>query len=157
MNWRPRASDVDLEANVVGLDKDDRPVLLVYAKAMENAAAIGLPQLLEHLDVSEVRYGMFAYLGQIQIFSKNSGSPATPVCSLRTADVLSVYEPQYCSKRIFQDYFEGLIEAWLRDFAFHWRTGRPPASNELESIGLAQILAGGMTRKGGNIDAPPLY
>jgi hypothetical protein len=146
-----------IEVDVIVLDKEDRPVLLVEAKAKANVSQDEVFRFLGQFEVSEFPFAMFADFSRIAIFGKDLADPRTPICGIETVAVLSLYEPAFGQKRIFPDYFEALIEAWLRDFAFHWKSVRPPASKELEAIGLAQRLSGGMTYKGAFFDGPALY
>lgn len=157
MSLQERKSDFDSDADVVAFDANDRPILVVEVKARSNAAAAGVAQLMRNLASSEARFGMFADLEHILIFSKDSADPLSPICSFRTADVLSLYEPQFGHKRIFHDYLRTLVEAWLRDFAFHWKSENPPGSGPMAAIHLSQKLAGGMTWDGRKLDESPRY
>ncbi len=150
-------SDQKIEADIVAYDQEDRPVLIVGTKARANGTYDGIFQFLDQFIASEFPFGMFADFSLIVIFGKDRPDPDAAICSIKTADVLSFYEPAFGQKRIFPDYFDTLVEAWLRDFAFHWKSERPPASEELESIGLAQRLTGGMTYKGVWRDGSPLH
>jgi len=60
--------------------------------------------------------------------------------------VLRHYEAEFGTKRIFELYLTALVEAWLRDLAYHWKSEKPPASEQLAAIGLLQQLAGGTTQ-----------
>jgi hypothetical protein len=134
----------DLEDAIIAVDKDDLPVVLVETKPMKGAARLGVPQLLEHLHQTDIPFGMFADLEDIRVFHRDTAAPSTPIFMLKTADVLSHYEPEFVNKRIFSDYFDTLIEAWLQDFALHWKSERPPGYEEMAALGLSERLAGGM-------------
>jgi hypothetical protein len=60
--------------------------------------------------------------------------------TLPTSSVVSKYTDAPNLERIEGFYFESLIEAWLRDFSFSWKSKRPPGYDELEKIGLASRL-----------------
>ena len=49
--------------------------------------------------------------------------------------------------RVFEDYLLTLVEAWIRDLAYHWKSEAPPGSQELEQAGVLQTLAGGTTQR----------
>ena len=148
MNTILRRSGRTIEADVIAFDGENRPILLVEVKARANASEDRVFRYLSAFLASEFPFGMFADFSQILIFCKDLDDPRTPIRSLKTRDILSRYEPEFGEKRIFHDYFETLIEAWLRDFAFHWKSENPPAFEEMEAIGLGQRLLGGMTYKG---------
>jgi hypothetical protein len=60
--------------------------------------------------------------------------------------VLRHYDAEFSNKRIFELYLTTLVEAWLRDLAYHWKSEKPPASEQLAAIGLLQQLEGGTTQ-----------
>jgi len=134
-------------ADIIAEDRDGRAVLIVELKGMNASGEIGTLQTLEYLKESDANFGMFADLDEMVIFRKDYENPDCPILQLNTADVLSFYDPGFGAKRISEEYFATLIEAWLRDYAFHWRSERPPAHEEMEAIGLAERLTGGMTRR----------
>ena len=141
----------DLSIDLVAFDKRDQPILAVEVKAMTGVVQTALDWIV-WLE-TEVRpngrpipYWMFVGLDSMIIFSQGDGSNQLrdPIC-IPTARVLSAYDPEFEGKRIFDDYLLALVEAWLRDFAFDWRSASPPLMKELNEIGLADRLKGGMT------------
>jgi hypothetical protein len=60
--------------------------------------------------------------------------------TLATGNVLRHYAEVPDLSRIEGFYLESLVEAWLRDFSFSWKTTHPPGYDELEQIGLASRL-----------------
>ena len=50
-----------------------------------------------------------------------------------------------------------LIEAWLRDLAYNWKSEIPPASEQIAAIGLLPLLAGGTTKSGVEIGGDFIY
>jgi len=93
-----------------------------------------------------IPFAMLVYPDTIRVFQGNGRNLSGPVCSLQTAEVLRHYDPEVGHKRIFHDYFCALVEAWLRDLAYHWKSETPPGSELLAAIGLLQRLEGGTTR-----------
>jgi hypothetical protein len=147
-----KASRKRIYADILAFDREGHPVLLVEAKAMLGADAIAkdwLIQLMSYLrsDGTDIPFGMLVDLEEIQIFQSQADDPSTPILKLRTAEVLKAYDAEFEHKRIFDIYLAALVEAWLRDFAFDWRSATPPAMEELSEIGLAQRLKGGTTRR----------
>ena len=74
------------------------------------------------------------------------GANLSELITLKTAAVLSHYDPEFGSKPIFEPYLITLVDVWLRDLAYHWKVGIPPASEQLAAIGLLQRLEGGTTQ-----------
>jgi hypothetical protein len=56
-------------------------------------------------------------------------------------------EPDFPIKRVFESYLLTLVEAWLRDLAYHWNSEDPPGSEELGRAGLLEKLEGGTTQR----------
>ncbi|HLP88240.1 MAG TPA: hypothetical protein VK184_06570 [Nostocaceae cyanobacterium] len=93
----------------------------------------------------DIRFAMSANLTNITIFKSNSEIVRQPIVSFVSADILSHYEPDFSKKKILYLYFRTLLEAWLRDLAYHWKSEIPPGSQELAKIGLLEKLEGGDT------------
>ncbi|MEH1790496.1 MAG: hypothetical protein V7L23_34270 [Nostoc sp.] len=139
--------------DVVALDRDGEIVLIVEVqgfpfdsnpkKTKENA----ILQIFDYLQVSKIliTFAMFVDLKNILVFQWN-GYNLSKIISLNPGDVLSYYEPEFNQKQIFNLYLTGLIEAWISDFCYHWKSEIPPASKEIAEIGLSQLLKGGITQ-----------
>jgi hypothetical protein len=143
----------DQRIDLVAFDKHDVPVLAVEVKALTDVSQIAVEWIVR-LE-SEIRsvgrpipYWMFVDLESIVIiFLDNESGMYRPERISTTANVLSAYDPEFEHKRIFDDYLLALVEAWLRDFAFEWRSATPPLMKELTEIGLAERLKGGSTHR----------
>jgi hypothetical protein len=141
-------------ADVVALDKYGQIVLLVETKSVDFklesrvTPQMAISQIISYLKVAErlIPFAMLVDLKNIQIFQWDGANLSEPVSYLNTADVLGYYEPEFSNKRIFGLYLSTLIEAWLRDLAYHWKSEKPPASEQLTAIGLLQRLEGGTTQ-----------
>jgi hypothetical protein len=57
------------------------------------------------------------------------------------------YDPEFPRERVFESYLLTLVEAWLRDLAYHWKSENPPGSEELGRAGLLEKLEGGTTQR----------
>jgi hypothetical protein len=128
-------------------------VLIVEVKATElksrEAKQKIISQLKSYLQAANtnIPFAMLVDLEDIEIFQGDDASlSAKPIASLKTMDVLRHYEAEFGTKRIFELYLTALVEAWLRDLAYHWKSEKPPASEQLAAIGLLQQLAGGTTQ-----------
>jgi hypothetical protein len=140
-------------ADIVAQGRDGRMVLIVEVKATElksrEAKQKIISQLKSYLQAANtnIPFAMLVDLEDIEIFQGDDASlSAKPIASLKTMDVLRHYEAEFGTKRIFELYLTALVEAWLRDLAYHWKSEKPPASEQLAAIGLLQQLAGGTTQ-----------
>jgi hypothetical protein len=143
-------------ADIVVDDGSDRPVALVEVSA--SVATRGeflefLQRLLEFPDPS-LSFGLFVDLEDIRVLRRDIQNPSIPVVELKTQEVLKHYAPEfagkasrYVSSPIFQDYLATLVEGWLRDLAYHWKSGDPPGSGALAETGLLERIENGMTRR----------
>ncbi|ATB30096.1 hypothetical protein [Melittangium boletus] len=132
-------------ADLVVRDRENRNVLIVEVKGKALTRSVRhLPDSL--LSASKkVSFAMWVDPLEIRIFRGGFGDLSNPICILRTRDILQHYDPEFASKRIFSPYLTTLVDAWLRDLAYHWNSPVPPASAELDAIGLLQQLSGGST------------
>lgn len=139
-------------ADIVVQDRDGQAVLLVEVKGTklknQKSKEISVSQLKSYLQNgnNHIPFVMLVDLEDIDIFQGDDSNLSKPVSSLKTATVLNHYDSEFSSKRIFVPYLETLVEAWLRDLAYHWKSNTPPASEQLAAIGLLQSLEGGTTQ-----------
>ncbi len=139
--------------DVVALDKNGKIVLIVEIQGFpfdsnpKHSKENAILRIIEYLQASKalITFAMFVDLKNILIF-RWDGSNLSEVLSFNTGDVLSHYEPEFNKKQIFNLYLTGLIEAWISDFCYHWKSEIPPASKEIAKIGLSQLLKGGITQ-----------
>lgn len=155
-------------ADIVVLDKDEQIVLLVEVKATKlegiDAKEKAISPLKSYLqkakntrfDLANDTFAMLADLGNIDIFKWHGKKFSDSLISLKTSNILSHYDPEFSNKRILNLYLETLVEAWLRDLAYHWKSETPPASEKLAEIGLLQKLAGGTTQSQVNLNGNTL-
>ena len=87
------------------------------------------------------KYAMLVDPGSIRIWKNRTSKPLV----LPTAEILRHYEPSYGSEVIGGYYSSALVEAWLRDLAYRWKSDEPPALKELSKLGLVAQLDGGTT------------
>ncbi|MBD2354300.1 type I restriction enzyme HsdR N-terminal domain-containing protein [Tolypothrix sp. FACHB-123] len=155
-------------ADIIVLDKEEQIVLLVEVKATKlkggDAKDKALSQLKSYLQnakntrfyLAHETFAMLADLGNVDIFKWDGNKFSDSLISLETANILSHYDPEFSRRRIFGLYLETLVEAWLRDLAYHWKSETPPASEKLLEIGLLQKLEGGTTHSQANLDGDTL-
>src|SRR5262249_24962948 len=82
---------------------------------------------------------------RIQLYRPDGESLGEPVVQFDTRQILQHYDPELPGKRVFESYLPTLVEAWLRDLAYHWKAENPPGSEELGRAGLLEKLEGGTT------------
>ena len=134
-------------ADIVAFDANDVPVMLIEVKARPEEKVYDREQLVQYLQAApSIPYAMLVTLRDIQIFEWKSQTLSL-LLTTPTADVLSAYEPEFREKTIYEYYLATLVEAWLRDVAFHWQSETPPLFNQLTQLGLAEKLDNGTTRR----------
>ncbi|MEG3918984.1 hypothetical protein [Microcoleus sp. POL10_C6] len=162
--------ELPIDADIIALDKDDRVVVLIEVKIIEAQETAAKQRIAYDMiswmkaalaKMSEQRtiipYAMFVDTELILIFKWDGVNLSEPVCSLDTADILRHYEPEFGNKRIFKRYLTRLVEAWLRDLAYNWKSEIPTASEQIAKIGLLPLLAGGTTKSGVEIGGNFIY
>lgn len=70
-----------------------------------------------------------------------------PVKKINPLDILKFYDPEFNETKMVQFYVMTLIQAWLRDLAYHWNSPNPPVMKEMEEIGFLEILDNGITEE----------
>ena len=150
-------------ADIIAQNREGKPVLLVEIKAnilkgkeTKNRAISQLKLYLQAANIN-IPFAMLVDLEDIQIFQWHEANLSEPIVSVKTADVLNCYDPEFSGKRIFGQYLETLVEAWLLDLAYHWKSEKPPASEHLAAIGLLQRLEGGTTQAEAALGSNTVY
>lgn len=141
-------------ADIIAFNNTGTPVLLVEVesndlKSVDNSYfEKAINQIGFYLKVADqlIPFAMLVTLESIQIFQWDGINLSKPLTCLQTAEILSYYEPEFSSKKIFKLYLTTLIEAWLRDLAYHWKSQNPPAAKELEALDLVEKLVNGTTQ-----------
>ena len=133
------------DADIVVLDAADVPVMLVEVKARQEEKVTDQEELVQYLQAAPaIPYAMLVTLRDIQIFAWDSQALSL-LLTAPTADALSFYEPEFGRKTIYEYYLTTLVESWLRDVAFHWKSETPPLFDQLAQLGLTHKLHNGMT------------
>lgn len=140
----PRTADSGFDAAVV--DRENHTVALVEVKAhpVERWATI-LPRQLAKF-AERVAFVLTIDTNCIQLYRSGGESLGEPIVRLDTRQVLQHYDPEFPRERVFESYLLTLVEAWLRDLAYHWKSEDPPGSEELGKAGLLEKLEGGTTQ-----------
>ena len=140
-----RTADNGFNAAIV--DRENHAVALVEVKvhSVERWATI-LPSQLAKV-AERVAFVLTIDPNCIQLYRSEGESLGEPIVCLDTRHVLQHYDPEFPGKRVFESYLLTLVEAWLRDLAYHWKSEDPPGSEELGRAGLLEKLAGGTTQR----------
>jgi hypothetical protein len=137
-------------ADIVALDREDRPVLLVKVDLIPDEDPIR--QLLSQLSTAPetVAFGMFVDPWTIQVYRRGE---AVPALKFDTIETLRHYSPGYGAElirdkhpRLLEIHVSTLAEGWLRDLAYHWKVGEVPRRAELDRIGLLPSLKNSSVR-----------
>jgi len=137
-----------INADIVARDKNGNPILLVDVRMNTMHSQVG-SQIINSLAQTNgsIPFAMLVNAEEISIFKWGGEQWKEPICKLETVNVLSEYEPEFRHKRIFHSYFVSLVEAWLRDLAYHWHSQHPPFLEEIQNIGLLEKLTNGTTEE----------
>jgi hypothetical protein len=140
----PHTSDSGFDAAVV--DRENHAIALVQVKAHpvgEKWEAFLPKQLLKLPD--SVGFVLAIDPNSIHLYHWSGKELTGPLVHLETATILQYYDSDFGKRRIFEPYLLTLVEGWLRDLAYHWKSEKPPASDELRRAGLLGKLEGGTT------------
>lgn len=162
--------ETPIDVDIIALDKDDRVVVLIEVKIIQAQEPAAKQRIADYMiswmkavlaKISEQRtiipYAMFVDTEQILIFKWDGVNLSEPVCSLNTGEILRHYEPEFGKKWIFEDTIETLIQSWLHDLDYHWKSEIPPASEQIAAIGLLPLLVGGTTKSGVKLGGNRIY
>ena len=152
------------EEDIIAEDRDGNPILIVEIKVTDTSQADILAFLNRFVKAARTfEFAMFVDFEQIVVMKSDVPNPQNPLVTLKTLDVLQFYDPDFAGKNsnygsigIFRDYLRTLVEAWLRDLAYHWKSQTPPGAEELAGTGLLELMEGGMTRRDVTIIVSPL-
>lgn len=125
------------------VDRENHAVALVQVKAhpVERWATIPPRQLAKSAERDA--YVLTIDPDFIHLYRPTGENLGEPIAQFDTRQVLRHYDPEFPGKRVFEPYLLTLVEAWLRDLAYHWKSENPPGSEELGRTGLLEKLEGG--------------
>lgn len=132
-------------SDFMAFDKEERPVLVVEVGAGKQLAQLRHRAL--QLLAGGVRAPFALLVNEEAMELVDPKRPTDTIARLRTMDMLGLYAPRPPRKSITEDYLSTLVEAWLRDLAFHWKSDRPPGAGDAGFAGVALRLEGGSTAR----------
>ncbi len=141
----PQTADNGFDAAI--LDKENHAVAFVQVKAhpVERWATSLQRQLANFTE--PVAFVFTIDPNCIHLYRPARENLGEPIVHLDTRLVLQHYDPEFSRKRVFEFYLLTLVEAWLRDLAYHWKSENPPGSEELGRAGLLEKIEGGTTER----------
>jgi hypothetical protein len=137
----------DARFDAVVVDRDNHAIILVEAAAHPAEKSVPLPPRQPTSLTEPVEFVLNVDPSSIYLYRLEGARLQEPILRLDTRQILQFYDPEFSSKRVFESYLLTLVEAWLRDLAYHWKSENPPGSAELERIGLLERLQGGTTQR----------
>ncbi len=142
----PLAKDRGFDAAV--FDRENLPVALIQVKArpLGKEWTSLLRSELKRKPPPHADFLLAVDPACIHLYRLTEKELSDPVVHLDTPKVLSHYDPDFTGKRIFEFYLLTLVEAWLRDLAYHWKSPNPPGSEELKAAGFLGRVEGGTTQ-----------
>ncbi|MEH2362800.1 hypothetical protein [Nostoc sp.] len=132
-------------SDITGWNKNGQKLLVskIRARDIQEDIKSKVEEILnfehEHNQVI-VPYAMTATPENINFF-KWDGKNLETVYTFPTHEVMSEYDSEFANKRISEFYLQTLVESWLRDLAYNWKTDNPPKSQELKQIDFVEKLA----------------
>jgi hypothetical protein len=161
------------DTDFVARDRDGRVILFVEVKArkdrevpaseaqwVRSAEETGtLPPFFMRVDLENVaiyRRDERPVVIEVEEDRSVAFHPLTLITHLKTAAVLGHYDAEFGRKSIYTFYLGTLVEVWLDDLAYHWKSETPPGSDRLATIGLLPRLEGGSTEAERPTDGDPL-
>jgi len=146
-----------MKIDIIAKDAKGHEVLIAEVRGivLDDDAAIRTLDYLRELKLP-ARFGMVADPEWIRIADLENPEDRF-VCVLNSKDLLRYYQPDFGEKRIREGFLTTLIEAWLRDIAYRWKSETPPELDQLSAIGLAEPLKDGSTDSEVIIEADPVY
>lgn len=164
---------VDYIADVVVLSKDDKIILLVEVKNKKIKGIDNIEKCISPIkyylqnrkknnayNLANEPFILLVHLDDMIIWKWNRDKFSKQLISIKTNDVLSNYDQEFSNlsnnNRIASFYLETLVEAWLRDLAYHWKSEKPPEWQKLQDIGLLQLIEEGTTYSQVNLNGNAL-
>lgn len=134
---------IDFEPVIVAKDKDDHSILMIDVRFSPRYSATDL-EIKNMREYQNIPFLMFVNSQIIQIFKTPEFQQ---VATLPTPEILLYYNPKIADKMLFQSSLITLIQAWLRDLAYHWKSQEPPYIQKIQEIGLLDYLIDGSTQQ----------
>ncbi|MBC5794254.1 hypothetical protein H5968_03605 [Sphaerospermopsis sp. LEGE 00249] len=127
---------IDFDPAILVKDKDEQPILMIDVRFSAMYASPEL-DILKMEQYQNIPFLMFANSDVIRIFKSPNFAE---VSRLETKKVLGFYSPKSIEVIIYQFTLITLLQSWLRDLDYHWKSENPPYIEEMKEIGLFALL-----------------
>ena len=143
-----RISDRHALLDLVALDREGKPVLMVGAEGQE-ADPIILASYLEVFGAirRDIPFAVLASPKNLILYRKDPSRAFEAIAEIPTRKILEFYSSNFEDGLTFKEFLVGMIDAWLRDLMGHWKSPTPPASETMKALGLADRLEGGSLKR----------
>jgi hypothetical protein len=139
----PEITVIDFDPSIVAKDQEDQPVLMIDVRFPERYSSPEL-NILKMENYQHIPFLMYANTNVMRIFKAPNFAE---IIRLDTKTVLAFYNPESVKRMIFQSTLLTLIQAWLHDLSYHWKSKNPPYIEQIKSIGLYDLLVNGTTEE----------
>ncbi|WP_413171215.1 hypothetical protein [Anabaena azotica] len=127
---------IDFDPAIVAKNKDEQPILMIDVRFSAMYASPEL-NILEMEKYKHIPFLMFVNSNVIRIFKSLNFEE---VARFDTKKVLGFYDADSIEGIIYQSTLITLIQSWLRDLDYHWKSENPPYIEEMKEIGLFALL-----------------
>ncbi len=134
---------IDFDPVIVVKDKNENPVLMIDVRFSAVYSAIDL-EIKKMEKYENIPFLMFVNSHVIKIFKAPNFKE---FAILPTQEILLYYNPEIANQMLFQSSLITLLQAWVRDLAYHWKSQEPPFIKEIKEIGLFDYLIDGSTQQ----------
>ena len=147
--------------DLIAINRDGEPVLLVEIKSapIREESVQWLLSAMEESPAT-VKFGMMVGPKVIHVYARGESSP---IAEFDAIEVLQHYSPDYSGeptphghRRFLELMIQTLLGAWLRDLAYRWKPGSPPKLDEIDRLGLLDLLKDGTTDEEVTVDGHSL-
>jgi hypothetical protein len=133
-----------MRVDLLGESYDGQALLLVEVKSEKDNPA-NLERLRGKLRAANaiIPYAMLVDLDRIRLFQWDGNDLNGPIFETETVPTLRIYsdsDSDLLDRRIPEHYLTTLVEVWLRDLAYQWKSAQPPGSEALVAIGFLPLL-----------------
>jgi hypothetical protein len=150
MPTRQRVKHVRATVDILVVDRQDHPILIGEVQGRKEPAGAALSRMKDFLEFADlaVPYVMIVDHERISIYRADEELREEPIFSTRTKPILRYYLVDYeRSKRMIgESLLRAVALAWLQDVSYRWKSKStsPPVLEELDRLGLAQLLKDGI-------------
>jgi hypothetical protein len=150
MATRQRVKHVRATVDILVVDRQDRPILIGEVQGSDEPAGAALSRMKDFLEFADlaVPFVMLVDHDQISIYRADEELCEEPIFSTGTKPILRYYLVDFerSTRMIGESLLRAVALAWLQDVSYRWKSKStfPPAVEELDRVGLGQLLKEGI-------------